>query len=33
MFPAAALREMYGSVAEAIATPNNPSGSCMKRNA
>jgi hypothetical protein len=33
MLPAAALREMDGSVAEAIATPNNPKGSCMKRNA
>ena len=31
--PAPALREMEGSVADAIATPNKPSGSCMKRNA
>ena len=33
MSPVAALREIDGSVAEAMATPNNPSGSCMKRNA
>ena len=33
MLPATALREMEGSVAEAMATPNNPSGSCMKRKA
>lgn len=33
ILPAAALREMEGSVAEAMATPNNPKGSCMKRNA
>ena len=29
----AALREMAGSVAEAMATPNKPSGNCMNRNA
>ena len=29
----AALREIAGSVAEAMATPNKPSGNCMKRNA
>ena len=28
-----ALREMSGRVADAIATPNSPSGSCMKRKA
>ena len=33
MLPAAALREIDGSVADAMATPNRPSGSCMKRNA
>ena len=27
------LREMDGKVAEAMATPNSPRGSCMKRNA
>jgi hypothetical protein len=31
--PAAALREMDGSVADPMATPNNPRGNCMKRNA
>ena len=29
----AALRDMAGSVAEAMATPNRPSGNCMNRNA
>src|SRR5580658_8268086 len=33
IFPAAALREMEGSVADPMATPNNPRGSCMNRNA
>ena len=33
MSPMAALRDTAGNVAEAIATPNNPSGSCMKRKA
>ena len=33
MRPSAALREMAGSVADATATPNSPSGNCMKRNA
>ena len=31
--PEAALREMEGSMAEAMATPNRPRGSCMKRKA
>jgi hypothetical protein len=31
--PRAALREMRGSVAEAIDIPNKPSGSCWNRNA
>ncbi len=31
--PSEALREMAGRVAEAMATPNKPSGSCMNRKA
>ena len=31
--PLAAAREMAGSVAPPMATPNRPSGSCMKRKA
>ena len=31
--PAAALRDTEGKVAEAMATPKSPSGSCIKRNA
>jgi len=33
MFSSAALRDTAGSVADAMATPNKPIGSCMNRNA